>query len=114
MPDEWHDSHSGAVPDGSPRQPSQASEKTFRVRRGGSWNATARNCRAADRYYWRADLRIDNIGFRPVRGQAQGVQVRQQGGGGATEAFDAVRGKARHDTTAQSRKTKPCRIPHRS
>jgi formylglycine-generating enzyme len=38
-----------------------------RVVRGGSWFSNAQNCRAASRFYWAANSRIDFIGFRLVR-----------------------------------------------
>jgi formylglycine-generating enzyme required for sulfatase activity len=39
---------------------------SYRVMRGGSWNYTARSCRAAFRYWYGPDYRYYNLGFRLV------------------------------------------------
>ena len=72
--DHWHDDHTGAAPDGSPRQASQQANESSRVLRGGSWNDFARGCRSAYRRRLAPGKRGVFFGFRPARGQ-QGAQA---------------------------------------
>ncbi len=61
--DSYHDSYNGAPTDGSAWQGGDAK----RVLRGGSWNNSPRNVRAAVRNMDKPDLRFSIFGFRVVR-----------------------------------------------
>ena len=43
---------------------------SMRVRRGGSWNERARNCRSAKRHWWLPSRRFNDLGFRIALGRA--------------------------------------------
>jgi formylglycine-generating enzyme required for sulfatase activity len=60
--DHWHSNYDGAPTDGSAwlTEDSEAP----RVRRGGSWISSPRNCRSAYRYYNDPDNRYYTFGFR--------------------------------------------------
>jgi formylglycine-generating enzyme required for sulfatase activity len=62
--DAWHDSHTGANPDGSPRQGETGADRVYR---GGSWIIRARSCRSAIRSGEFPDLRDHALGFRCAR-----------------------------------------------
>ena len=76
--DEWHDSHEGASVNGLPRSLSKKDGETVRVIRGGSWLCNAGDCRAAYRYWNAPDVRNDDLGFRPARGQVSGAMASMQ------------------------------------
>jgi len=61
--DSYHDSYKGAPADGSARQGDGAK----RVLRGGSWNNSPRNVRAAVRNSYKPALRFSFFGFRLAR-----------------------------------------------
>ena len=42
---------------------------SMRVRRGGSWNERARNCRSAKRLWWLPSRRFNDLGFRIALGR---------------------------------------------
>ena len=66
----------GADPVGAPRQSSEAGpEGQRRVVRGGSWNHTARNVRAAFRFGYVPGNRDVFLGFRLARGQVSSGTV---------------------------------------
>jgi len=51
-----------------PSDPPGATEGTLRVLRGGTWECFPRYCRSALRYGGSASYRLNNLGFRVVRG----------------------------------------------
>lgn len=57
------------VPTQELMQPDTVESGQHRVNRGGSWNSTARNVRAANRNRNDPGNRNDNLGFRLVRAQ---------------------------------------------
>jgi formylglycine-generating enzyme required for sulfatase activity len=61
--DVWHDSYEGAPTNGSVWAVG-GNQDSRRVRRGGSWDYSPRNCRSAFRYYSNADSRYNSFGFR--------------------------------------------------
>ncbi len=61
--DPGHTNYEGAPDDGSVWE---GGNENLRVQRGGSWNSNFFNTRAADRYRYFPDRRVDNIGFRVV------------------------------------------------
>ncbi|MEG4406626.1 bifunctional serine/threonine-protein kinase/formylglycine-generating enzyme family protein [Microcoleus sp. MON2_D5] len=61
--DKWHDNYNGAPTDGSSWE---TGTNNNRVRRGGSWDNDAVDCRSANRNYASADLRWGYRGFRVV------------------------------------------------
>ena len=65
--DPWHSSYEGAPKDGSVWESAEVG--AARVRRGGSWNRYARNCRSAYRLCIDPDYRINFTGFRCARVQ---------------------------------------------
>jgi len=72
--DGWHDDYMGAPSDGSSWEERSRLSWIFgscvlgaRVLRGGSWEDSAWNCRAAARSFDDPDLRYHNIGFRVCR-----------------------------------------------
>ena len=67
--DVWSNNHSGAAPDGSPRQSSDPDGVRYRVIRGGSWGDTARLVRSASRYDSDPGHRFASLGVRCARGQ---------------------------------------------
>ena len=62
--DQWHVNYQGAPADGSAWLDSDANKDNKRLRRGGSWIISPRNCRSAYRDYGRPDDRDFTIGFR--------------------------------------------------
>jgi len=58
----WHSNYIGAPLDGSAWI--VGGDKDLRVRRGGSWDNLPGNCRSASRFWFNADYRTDNFGFR--------------------------------------------------
>jgi formylglycine-generating enzyme required for sulfatase activity len=54
----------------------------FRVFRGGSWDAAARDCRAACRNHFVPSYRWNSLGFRLARGPALGASGPEGGGAG--------------------------------
>jgi formylglycine-generating enzyme required for sulfatase activity len=60
----WHDSYAGAPNDGSAWTSGSCEYRTLR---GGAWNDRPRDRRAADRFRYHPDLRIDDLGFRVAR-----------------------------------------------
>ena len=60
--DQWHSSYKGAPTDGSTW--ADQNTNTNRVRRGGGWSNSARNCRVSSRRYNRPGARSGGIGFR--------------------------------------------------
>src|SRR5262249_41721051 len=64
---EWCGDWYGEDSTGKVTDPTGPKEGVLRVHRGGSWNATARFCRAAVRIGFTADSRYPNIGFRLAR-----------------------------------------------
>ncbi len=70
--DEYTNNYNGAPTDGSARgNIISREENKVRLLRGGSWDNNAQNCRAANRFYYAASNRDNDIGFRVV-----GVQPR--------------------------------------
>ena len=71
--DEWHDSYADK-PENLKEQGNQAwgdlnvddNDNRYRLLRGGSWNVSARNCRAAVRYWGFARVQYDDFGFRVI------------------------------------------------
>jgi formylglycine-generating enzyme required for sulfatase activity len=61
---EWCSDWYGDYSSGSVTDPRGASSGTYRVRRGGSWILTARNCRSASRFGYDPGLRFNLLGFR--------------------------------------------------
>lgn len=61
--DDWHDSYEGAPEDGSAWL-DRGMQKSWKVRRGGSWYNTPWFCRSAYRSYVSRDVRDDYLGFR--------------------------------------------------
>ncbi len=59
--DKWNDDYKGAPTDGSAWESGSGS---LRVYRGGGWSINAGYCRVAYRYYYYADARSNNLGFR--------------------------------------------------
>jgi len=59
---DWYGSYGGTVTD--PTGPGSGSN---RVKRGGSWNYVAQNCRSANRYDYTPDDRGNYLGFRLAR-----------------------------------------------
>jgi formylglycine-generating enzyme required for sulfatase activity len=62
--DHWHDSYKGAPTDGRPWLSDD--ENARRIRRGGSWLYTPRDCRSASRYPYYPSNCTYIIGFRVV------------------------------------------------
>jgi formylglycine-generating enzyme required for sulfatase activity/serine/threonine protein kinase len=62
--DHYRESYEGVPTDGSPFLTNNNS--ALCVLRGGSWGATPRNCRSANRNRFGSDFRFGNIGFRVV------------------------------------------------
>jgi len=62
--DIWHDDYVGAPNDGNPWL--NGGNSSFRVLRGGSWYHSARNCRAAFRFFNSPESTSFNYGFRVV------------------------------------------------
>jgi formylglycine-generating enzyme required for sulfatase activity len=60
--DHWHRNYEGAPTDGS----AWLNESNDRLRRGGSWGDTPRDCRSAYRHYNGQRARANFIGFRVV------------------------------------------------
>ena len=60
--DHWHENYERAPIDGGAWL--TADETSARVLRGGSWYDFPRNCRSANRGYYRPDYRFIRIGFR--------------------------------------------------
>ncbi|MEQ8568979.1 MAG: formylglycine-generating enzyme family protein [Deltaproteobacteria bacterium] len=59
-------------PDGPVTDPlAEPGERPYRVMRGGSWLDFARSVRAAFRYAFHRDDRLEHVGFRLARGRAQ-------------------------------------------
>ena len=67
--DHWHARYEGASSDGSAWLDDEADDGADRVVRGGSCGDWARYCRAACRVRSHPDARLDDLGFRPARGQ---------------------------------------------
>jgi formylglycine-generating enzyme required for sulfatase activity len=67
--DHWHGGYESAPQDGAAWLDTNVGRGALRVRRGGSWGDVARNCRAAYRFRLHPDNRLDDLGFRPARGQ---------------------------------------------
>jgi formylglycine-generating enzyme required for sulfatase activity len=65
--DTWHDNYNDAPSDGTAWVDDK--NKKFRLRRGGSWNQVAENCRSAVRNRYAPDTGNNNIGFRVVCSQ---------------------------------------------
>jgi len=63
---EWCSDWYGDYQSTAQTNPAGPSEGSDRVRRGGSWNYIAFNCRSASRYYFYPDRRDYLIGFRLV------------------------------------------------
>ncbi|WP_346293795.1 formylglycine-generating enzyme family protein [Sphaerothrix gracilis] len=63
--DHWHENYESAPSDGG-TQLSSGRRKLERVRRGGSWDRDARNCRSAFRVRNYPGITIDDLGFRVV------------------------------------------------
>ena len=61
---DWYDQHLGTTPVVDPVGPPGGQD---RVRRGGEWFSTAKECRSASRRSWDLDLANDNTGFRLAR-----------------------------------------------
>jgi formylglycine-generating enzyme required for sulfatase activity len=61
--DRWHDSYTGAPPDGSAWE---SGDDTRRVLRGGSWNLPAATCRSASRSRAEPGFAGDDTGLRIV------------------------------------------------
>ena len=66
---EWCQDWKADYPSGSVTDPAGPSTGSYRVRRGGSWNDLARDCRSACRYYYEPVDRFYGLGFRVVKGQ---------------------------------------------
>ena len=61
---DWYSSsYYSSSPSTNPTGPTTGSS---RVRRGGSWNLNAQNCRVSYRYFSNPDLNYDSLGFRLV------------------------------------------------
>ncbi len=76
---EWCSDFSGAYESEQQTDPSGPTAGERRVFRGGSWNASARRCRAAYRFAGHPGGRGGNLGFRLARGQG-GSPARKAGG----------------------------------
>lgn len=63
---EWCQDRYGRYSKSSQTNPTGATSGSFRVRRGGSWNFTARICRSSYRYESLPSLRNSDLGFRLV------------------------------------------------
>jgi formylglycine-generating enzyme required for sulfatase activity/serine/threonine protein kinase len=61
--DDWHGSYNGAPADGTRWGDGSGS---YRVKRGGSWNDGASDCRSANRHYYSPEIAYGNLGFRPL------------------------------------------------
>ncbi|MBO4741207.1 MAG: SUMF1/EgtB/PvdO family nonheme iron enzyme, partial [Bacteroidales bacterium] len=57
---DWYDDYNR----GSQTNPKGASEGSYRVLRGGSWDDNARDCRVSNRDYGTPDHRFHDLGFR--------------------------------------------------
>jgi formylglycine-generating enzyme required for sulfatase activity len=64
--DHWHENYEGAPINGSSWLDLDAAENVFRVRRGGSWLYSPRNCRSASRLFNTPVNRLYDFGFRVV------------------------------------------------
>ena len=64
---EWTGDWYGKYPSGSVRDPQGPRSGSYRVRRGGGWNGSARYVRSAGRYNIAPGYPINGIGFRLVR-----------------------------------------------
>ena len=64
---EWVADRYEIYPAGPRTDPGGPSSGAYRSYRGGSWGASARNCRAANRSRGVPDTRISNLGFRLAR-----------------------------------------------
>ena len=72
---EWcWDWYSSSYSSGSVTNPRGASSGSYRLKRGGSWNNNATNCRTANRNNNNPNNRNNNLGFRLVR-SAQHIQI---------------------------------------
>ena len=65
--DTWHDNYKDAPNDGTAWVDDKSNK--FRLRRGGSWNQVAENCRSAVRNRYAPGTGNNNIGFRVVFSQ---------------------------------------------
>ncbi|MFN0034477.1 MAG: SUMF1/EgtB/PvdO family nonheme iron enzyme [Saprospiraceae bacterium] len=63
--DTWHGTYSGAPTDGSAR--TSGGDDTRAVLRGGSYDTSVLNCRAAYRFWFNRNLRYNNVGLRVAR-----------------------------------------------
>ncbi len=63
---EWVQDWYGDYPTGQVTDPTGASSGSVRVRRGGSWDAPAINCRSANRSIFTPSRRSYNLGFRLI------------------------------------------------
>jgi serine/threonine protein kinase/formylglycine-generating enzyme required for sulfatase activity/outer membrane protein assembly factor BamD (BamD/ComL family) len=61
--DVWHPNYDGAPKNGTGFHDG---DRSFRVVRGGSWNASEEECRSAARSHKPVDSHLDMVGFRPV------------------------------------------------
>ena len=61
---DWYD---GSYPSGALVDPTGPASGSDRVGRGGSWNFSADDARAADRYLWYPDYRNGALGLRLSR-----------------------------------------------
>ena len=64
---EWVQDWYGDYPSGQVTDPIGASSGSVRVRRGGSWDSPAINCRSANRSIFTPTRRSYNLGFRLIR-----------------------------------------------
>ncbi|MDR1486089.1 MAG: formylglycine-generating enzyme family protein [Planctomycetaceae bacterium] len=63
---EWCKDWYGAYPSGSVTDPTGATDGSFRVFRGGSWNFNAEHCRSANRFNYSPSFRFNYLGVRLV------------------------------------------------
>ncbi|MFN7952716.1 MAG: SUMF1/EgtB/PvdO family nonheme iron enzyme [bacterium] len=66
---EWGSDWDGTYPAAEAIDPQGPRKGSYRVLRGGGWNASARLVRAAYRYWYPPDARLSYFGFRIARGQ---------------------------------------------
>ena len=64
--DWWHETYSGAPTNGTPWD-TQVASYSYRMRRGGSWDGFARDCRSANRSRFNPAIALNGLGFRVSR-----------------------------------------------
>ncbi|MGK7913126.1 MAG: SUMF1/EgtB/PvdO family nonheme iron enzyme [Synechococcus sp.] len=72
--DHWHNSYEGAPEDGSAWIDKGAKKNNPRIRRGGSWASSPRNCRSAYRDDLNPRASFNSIGFRVVCEEPRALQ----------------------------------------